>query len=94
MATQNCGLPQCGNEETSSVSVVKLSSSECEVILYRLGKVQKNTLSTILLMKFYTICVCFSLSDAFSNKKLFPKIAFQAAIFGTVLNLQNEKNCL
>ena len=37
MATQNCGLPQCGNKETSSVSVVKLSSSECEVILYRFG---------------------------------------------------------
>ena len=46
------------------------------------------------LMTIYTICVCFSLSDAFSKKKLFPKIAFQTAIFGTVLNLQNEKNGL
>ena len=37
MATQNCGLPQCENKETSETSVVKLSPSECEVILYRFG---------------------------------------------------------
>ena len=94
MATQNCGLPQCGNKETSSVSVVKLSSSECEVILYRfgvnleylfskhhkdqfsrydcmkryanfegstiLGKVQKNTLSTIFIDNLYYLCMFFT----------------------------------
>ena len=37
MATQNCGLSQCENKETSETSVVKLSPSECEVIVYRFG---------------------------------------------------------
>ena len=59
-----------------------------------LGKVQKTLKVQFFLMKINTVCVCFLLSDAFSKKILFPKIAFQTAIFGTVLNLQNEKNGL
>ena len=37
MASQSCGLPLCGNHESSSDNVMMLSSSESEVIFYRFG---------------------------------------------------------